>query len=566
METMPSSLGKAYAETLERTQQQKIAAWATQAQKIIAWIHLAERPLDVDELEYSLAIRDDDTSFHPTGKPSRATLLNCCLGLAVIDQETSTARLVHYSLDEYLREQDQIFGLTKAKWHSKIAHTCLTFLKFPSLTGKEVSEQGHTTKTLLSYAATQWGHHLRRSEHLSDAPLELAKEYLTTSSENNRISLRLLYEGMMPFVNHWGSTKDILSVHIVAYFGISKIRLELISTLRSLDPEDEYGQTPLSWAARFGHEAVVKLLLEQGAAVDMTRQSGWTLLRWRKKSNIGKPTPLLWAAKEGHEAVVKLLLEKGATVNMVREDGLTPLLWAMHEGREAVVKLLLEKGATVDVADSNGLTPLLRATKAGNKARAKMYLEKGATVNLVDSNGWTPLSWAIRCGQEAMAKLLIEKGATVNLAESNGWTPLLGAIRCGQEAVVKLLLEKGAAVDSVDRYSGRTPLSYAAENGDVAIVNLLLEKGAMVNSVGLYNATPLSTALKNGHEAVVMLLLEKGATVNWVYNDGTTPLSWAVRKGYTAIVELLLERGATVDSIDRYDEALHPIAMHTGYG
>ena len=64
--------------------------------------------------------------------------------------------------------------------------------------------------------------------------------------------------------------------------------------------EQIYGQTPLSWAAENGHEAVVKLLLEKGADVEC-------------KSNDGR-TPLWWAAEKGHEAVVKLLLEKGADV------------------------------------------------------------------------------------------------------------------------------------------------------------------------------------------------------------------------------------------------------------
>ena len=35
-----------------------------------------------------------------------------------------------------------------------------------------------------------------------------------------------------------------------------------------LETKDEYGQTPLSWAARNGHEAVVKLLLEKGAELE----------------------------------------------------------------------------------------------------------------------------------------------------------------------------------------------------------------------------------------------------------------------------------------------------------
>jgi ankyrin repeat protein len=63
------------------------------------------------------------------------------------------------------------------------------------------------------------------------------------------------------------------------------------------DSKDDYN-SPLQWAAKVGHEAIVKLLLETGK-VDAD-----------SKDNNGQ-TPLLKAAKGGHEAVVKLLFETG---------------------------------------------------------------------------------------------------------------------------------------------------------------------------------------------------------------------------------------------------------------
>ncbi|KAF2177091.1 hypothetical protein K469DRAFT_604831, partial [Zopfia rhizophila CBS 207.26] len=145
------------------------------ARLIIAWIHLAERPLTVDELLCSLAIKDGDKSFDLKGIPIRKSLLNSCQGLALIDQETSTVCLVHYSLQEYLSRQDEIFGRTKAVWHSKIARTYLTFLKFPPKRAEATMETSSGTITLLFYAAVQWGHHLRKSDDSPDAPMEFAR-------------------------------------------------------------------------------------------------------------------------------------------------------------------------------------------------------------------------------------------------------------------------------------------------------------------------------------------------------------------------------------------------------
>jgi ankyrin repeat protein len=79
-----------------------------------------------------------------------------------------------------------------------------------------------------------------------------------------------------------------------------------------------------------GTRAVVKLLLEKGAAVESKDRDGRTPLSWA-------------AAQNGHEAVVKLLLEKGkAELESKDKDGRTPLSWAAGNGHEAVVKLLLE--------------------------------------------------------------------------------------------------------------------------------------------------------------------------------------------------------------------------------
>jgi ankyrin repeat protein len=91
----------------------------------------------------------------------------------------------------------------------------------------------------------------------------------------------------------------------------------------------------------------VRLLIEKGANIEAKASNGWTALRW--------------ASSNGHEAVVKLLLEKGADVELLLEKGAdvdakdragkTALQRAAENGHEAVVKLLVEKGADIDAMD-----------------------------------------------------------------------------------------------------------------------------------------------------------------------------------------------------------------------
>ena len=81
------------------------------------------------------------------------------------------------------------------------------------------------------------------------------------------------------------------------------------------DSQDEYGRTPLSWAARRGHEAIAKLLLSRDdVAADSQDEDGRTLSRddvAADSQDRDSRTPLSCAAKEGHEAIVKLLLSRG---------------------------------------------------------------------------------------------------------------------------------------------------------------------------------------------------------------------------------------------------------------
>ncbi|KAF7593950.1 hypothetical protein BBP40_010457 [Aspergillus hancockii] len=522
LKTLSSNLGDAFAGTMARIEQQP-NAYSEQAKRIIAWVCLAERSLSVDELLCSLAIEDGDENFNPRGIPLRGTLLNCCHGLAVIDQETCTVRLVHYSLEEFLSQQEQLFGLTKTQWHSRIARTCLTFLNFP--TG--AVEEGHMDATLLLYASTKWGHHLRWSEHLPDAPLLLAKDYLNAAPTIKSASLRLLYKEMYrDFVE--SPQDEALPVHIAAFFGIYQVMIWLSFTTVGLDVKDIVGRTPLSWAAGGGYQMVVRLLIQKGAVIN--------------SRDIYNSTPLLLSLQHKKEAVAMLLLREGATVDLNDNYDSTPLSLAAMNGYETVAGLIIERGAPVDPIDGMGRTPLAWAAVNGHDTVAKVLADKGAALNGKERYGRTPLILAASRGHKAVARLLLDKGAAVDSVERKyGRTALLWATVEGYEEIVKLLLERGATVDFQDAGFGWSPLSWAAVNGFETIVRQLVEKGATVDLAegSGYGRTPLFLALEARNETIVKILISHSSAVDLKGNPGRAPILWDAEKGLDALMDLL---------------------------
>ena len=96
-----------------------------------------------------------------------------------------------------------------------------------------------------------------------------------------------------------------------------------------------YGWIPLFYAARYGKNEIVKLLLDRGADVNAKDSYGWT--------------PLLYAAAHGKNEIVKLLLDRGADVNVKANDGKTALSIAESSSyikfESDIAKLLREAGA-----------------------------------------------------------------------------------------------------------------------------------------------------------------------------------------------------------------------------
>ena len=81
------------------------------------WLSHSERPLDADELCHAMGVEIGTTDLNSQNIPTIETLLGCSLGLVTVEASTYTVRLVHYTLQEYLSNNTDLFPSS----HSMIA-------------------------------------------------------------------------------------------------------------------------------------------------------------------------------------------------------------------------------------------------------------------------------------------------------------------------------------------------------------------------------------------------------------------------------------------------------------
>ena len=188
----------------------------------------------------------------------------------------------------------------------------------------------------------------------------------------------------------------------------------------------------LPLAACMGDLGRMKALVEQGADVNAKDEFGWT--------------PLYWAASTGQTAAAEFLVAQGADVQAKTKDEATPLHQAASAGEVRLVELLISKGAGVNVQDTQGNTPLHRAVGSGHKALVELLISKGAGVNVQDKGGITPLHRAVGgSGHKALVEFLIARGADANIRDNQGRTALNLAEQLRDRTEIAEMLRKHGA-------------------------------------------------------------------------------------------------------------------------
>ncbi|XP_075418156.1 protein TANC2 isoform X6 [Tenrec ecaudatus] len=449
------------------------------------------------------------------------------LSMFLIKRRDMTRMFVHPSFREWLiwREEGE---KTKFLCDPRSGHTLLAFW-FSRQEGKLNRQQ-----------TVELGHHILKA-HIFKG---LSKKVGVSSS---------ILQGLWISYSTEGLSMALASLRNLYTPNIKVSRLLILGGANINYRTEVLNNAPiLCVQSHLGYTEMVALLLEFGANVDASSESGLT--------------PLGYAAAAGCLNIVVLLCKKRAKVDHLDKNGQCALVHAALRGHLEVVKFLIQCDWTM-AGQQQGVFKKSQAIQQALIAAASMgYTEivsylldlpekdeeevERAQINSFDSLwGETALTAAAGRGKLEVCRLLLEQGAAVAQPNRRGAVPLFSTVRQGHWQIVDLLLTHGADVNMADK-QGRTPLMMAASEGHLGTVDFLLAQGASIALMDKEGLTALSWACLKGHLSVVRSLVDNGAATDHADKNGRTPLDLAAFYGDAEVVQFLVDHGAMIEHVD----------------
>lgn len=264
---------------------------------------------------------------------------------------------------------------------------------------------------------------------------------------------------------------------------------ECHNTTRDLPPCSKCctnGLTAIHVACRKGHKQIVQLILER-----FGKQATQLL------SSLYGDSPLHFAAEFGHSDIATLLIDTEADVRLENDLGQSALDVAAEAGHTQLVQLLVESGASIE---GKSTTSLHEAASTNSCEAAEALIEGRARLDVWDAYQQTPLHVAAFHGHDQMAELLIKYNATIAAARgSDKWTALDCALSrniCDSHYGVITLLVKGHALDHSNQLS---PVHVVCFQNSLRTLELLVKAGQPIDQPNSHGCTPHAIARSEGH-------------------------------------------------------------------
>jgi ankyrin repeat protein len=304
------------------------------------------------------------------------------------------------------------------------------------------------------------------------------------------------------------------------------------------------GSTPLATAIKQGNLPMVKLLVENGADVNLKNGPYYPLAAAVKAGQKDIAVYLLSLGTPGKDSLDSALLEAAGDFTAIPDSKMPQrnTKEPRNSGSLEMFKILAGSGADIKRNESN---LFIRAIDNNNIELIKYLIEKGADVNARSSFGRsTPVFGAVLRNNKEIAEFLYKSGADINAKNDAGVSPVFITVGNEKDKEIKkqrfemlqYLVSIGADINAADNY-GNTPLTKACDIRDFDTIKFLIENGADVNRE---EVLPYSVQ-RNGIE-ILSYLVEHGADVKT--RNGALALLTAANAENNEAIKFLKEKGA----------------------
>ncbi|KAJ5986972.1 ankyrin [Penicillium sp. IBT 35674x] len=377
--------------------------------------------------------------------------------------------------------------------------------------GADPNSQDQLQRTPLHWAGSP---RLTRGIHYE--PLKLTKRDTRILSSNGPCNFwgakEYLYEFHVESLRHtienstspvFCSVDAFFNVHVPGTEEYNNIhtKSQIYGELDDLGPDLTVSSSILygEWSSGKNYEHILDLLIQNGVKID-----------------VGGHSPLNWAAAFGYQPLVELLLNRGAQAVLNTEVGMISftLAIAAKHGHAAIVEILLDRFpsandpqyaarlSALSLAAMNGHDDVVRCLTTKTSERERSF--RGP--------GWQPLTVAARKGHTDLVDFLISVHKQKWPEYSLGYTAISEAAYCGHTDIVLRLMSAGADYNATPGAFGKMGcLHLAAKNGHSETVKSILETGRVdVNAVDGHGWTAYSWTSSDKRKSGMQEILLKG--------------------------------------------------------
>ena len=578
------------------------------ALRAFKWTVCSRRPMKADELQEAVAFESLDSCWDRDKIPDEDLMIETCRGLLVRDEEDTTVRFAHHTVQQYVlsapeistQEGSRFLVPTRSEAEAFVGQVCVTYLCFSDF------ETQVTLRTpnvhLEPVGVLKAGGPVRIPTVLGIGKSLLEIPYRLLGGKSNTASLDIDYSRYLT-PNTWKRPQAPPTL-VEKYRLLEYIVEHWMDHTRELEPGVD---------ARFGWLVMYKTLSFEFRPWGPNQHFGPHGCVSCPDPTKAKDLPLMslfhYAARVGHWNLMELLVAEYCQHELPFDE---TFLIACRQGQDHIVQNLMRR-INYDISDGRAISV---AAAAGHADVFKYLLDlcenvamegrKTSSYDIV-ANASSLLNLAATNGHEKVVDIVLdycdgEEGVDINKKDGRtGRTALFSAVMSGHENTVRKLLARGAKLMA----HGNTALHIAAEYGHRGILLMLLKlasgdydshsdtefyeigyegvmdggnwSGMLLRFFDIEGDTPLHKAARNGHSAVVKLILKHRPNLELrtvdIYNYKTvrpgevyTPLHLAAKCGHLDIVRLLVYHGARIEAETHVGErtALH-LAVDEGH-